>query len=56
MNFRYLNAKHGYHAQTPLSCHEPARTIGFVWELESPVRVWAGHFRSKGRLPRWVKS
>jgi len=24
MNFRYLNAEHGYHSQTPLSCHEPA--------------------------------
>jgi hypothetical protein len=39
MNFRSLNAKHGYHSQTPLSCHEPARKIGFVWELESPIRV-----------------
>ncbi len=32
MNFRHLNAKHGYYSQTPLSCHEPASTIGFVWE------------------------
>ena len=28
MNFRYLNAEHGYHPQTPLSCHEPAWKSG----------------------------
>ncbi len=51
MNFRYLNAKHGYHCQTPLSCHEPAQTLGFVCSVENPVRVNLDQIGLSARCP-----
>src|SRR5260370_4169400 len=51
MNCRYLNAMHGYHCQAPLSCHDPAQTLGFVCSVENPVRVNLDQIGLSARCP-----